>query len=193
MTEPTEQDRRNAALRQGVAARFQAQFDEAVRLIEPILGEGWIPTGRHYLVTHEAAEHARCTGGAGVATAEVITAEKDGGKRHVLVMGEQLKECASYQDGFGAMLTEPDPVRGFNDNEGKWHFVHKYALHWGPYETSYTPRTAEQLADARERREEKKEAKWQEEVKQEAAASLFPEWIMEQAEEARKQKKGRKR
>lgn len=153
---------------------------------------GGIPTGRHYLVTHDEEESARSVGGPGTPAATVITAEKEGTKRYVLVLGDQLRECASYQDGFGAMLTEPDSVRGFHDKEGQFHRVHKYSLYWGGYETEYTPRTAEQLADAREKREEKAEAKWQAEVEKTANASLFPDFVREHMEENRK-KKGRKR
>lgn len=58
------------------------------------------------------------------------------------------------------------------------------------YETGYAPRTAQQLADARDRREQKAGEKWQQEVEEEANASLVPEWVREQAAE---QKKGRKR
>lgn len=52
------------------------------------------------------------------------------------------------------------------------------------YETGYAPRTAQQLADARDRREQKVEEKWQQKVEEGANASLFP---------AAEQKKGRKR
>lgn len=193
MTDRTEQDIKNAALRQEIAEQFRERFEEARRLIEPVLGEGWSPTGRHYLVDHDEEERARSVGGPGTPAATVITAEKDGGRRYVLVIGGQLRECASYQDGFGAMLTEPDPVRGFRDKDGALHHVHKYSLYWGGYETGYTPKTAVQLAEARGKREEKAEEKWQQDVEKDAAASLFPEWVREQAGDQRNQKKGRKR
>ena len=45
----------------------------------------------------------------------------------------------------------------------------------------------------REKREQKAEAKWQEEVDREAASSLFPEFVRERAAEEREQKRGRKR
>jgi hypothetical protein len=51
-----------------------------------------------------------------------------------------------------------------------------------------TPKTADQLAAARDKREQKAEEKWQKEVEKEASASLFPEWIREQAAEQREQK-----
>ncbi len=193
MTDPTEQEKRSAELRSTIAARFREQFEEARALVESVLGAGFIPTGRHYLVDHDEEARARSTGGPGTPAATVITAEKDGLRRHVAIIGDQIRECANYEDGFGAMLTEPDPVRGFNDKKGVFHRVHKHSLYWAGYETEYAPRTAEQLADVREKREEKAEAKWQNEVEEQAKNSLFPEWIKEQAQEQREQKKGRKR
>jgi hypothetical protein len=192
MSEPTDDDIARAELRAGIAERFRNQFREAKALVESVLGEGWNPTGRHYLVDHDEEERARNTGGPGTPAATVITAEKAGARRHVLVIGDQVRECSSYQDGFGAMLTEPDPVRTFEHKGEKIH-VHRFSLYWAGYETGYAPRTADQLAAARDRREEKAESKWQAEVEKEAAASLFPEWVKEQAVEARKEKKGRKR
>jgi hypothetical protein len=56
-------------------------------------------------------------------------------------------------------VNEPDPVGGFHDKDGKFYHVHKYSLYWGGYETEYAPRSTEQLAAAREKREEKAAAK----------------------------------
>jgi hypothetical protein len=174
-----------------VAERFRNEFEEARRLVESVLGEGWVPTGRHYLVTHDEEELARAKGGPGTPAATVITAEKDGVRRHVAIIGDQ-RECDGYEDGFGEMLTEPDPKRTFTHKGQELH-VHKYSLYWAGYETEYAPKSAEELATARGKREEKAEAKWQAEVEKEARQSLFPDFVREQAEEARKQKKGRKR
>lgn len=192
MADPNEQEIASARLRQEVAARFRAQFEEARTLVESVLGDGWVPTGRHYLVTHDEEERARNTGGPGTPAATVITAEKGGARRHVLVIGDERRECASHEDGFGAMLTEPDPNRTFQ-HKGETLHVHRFSLYWAGYETEYAPRTAEQLAEARTKREDKKEAKWQAQVEKEARNSLFPEITREIAEEQRKQKKGRKR
>lgn len=170
--QPTAQDVANAALREEVAARFRERFEEARRLVESVLGAGWVPTGRHYLVDHDEEERARSAGGPGTPAATVITAEKDGVRRHVLVIGDRLRECASYQDGFGAMLTEPDPTRGFT-HDGRWHAVHRYSLYWAGYETGYRPKTAEQLAAAREAREQRA-------VEKEAEGSLFADLIREE-------------
>jgi hypothetical protein len=189
--EPNEQEKASARLRQEIADRFRAEFEIARALVESVLGEGWIPTGRHYLVTHDEEARARNTGGPGTPAATVITATKDGAKRHVLVIGDQLRECASYEDGFGSMLTEPDPERTFQ-HKGETVHVHKHSLYWAGYETEYAPKSAEQLAEAREKREIKAEENWQKQVEKAATGSLFPDFVREQMEENRP-KKGRKR
>lgn len=154
MTEPTEQDLANAALRRTIADRFKAQFERARELVESVLGPGWEPTGRHYLVTHDEEERARRVGGTMTPAAGVFTAEKDGERRQVLVIGTDKCECSSYQEGFGAMLTEPDLARTI-EVRGQMVHPHKHSLYWAGYETGYAPRTAEQLAAARVKREEK--------------------------------------
>ena len=194
MTEPTHTDIANAALRQSIADHFREQFEAARELVESVLGAGWIPVGRHDLVSHDEEERARAAGGPGTPSATVITAEKDGARRHVLLIGDERRECASYQDGFGAMLTEPDPVRGFHDKEGQFHHVHRFALYWGGFDTSYAPRSAQQLADARERREEKAEAKALAAIEKVAEGSLFPDWVRQVGrEDLDAKKKGWKR
>jgi hypothetical protein len=59
--------------------------------------------------------------------------------------------------------------------------------------TSLTIRPPAPRSAAREKREDKAEAKFQKEVDKAAEGSLFPEWVREQMEEQHKQKKGRKR
>ena len=60
----------------------------------------------------------------------------------------------SHEAGFGAMLLEPHPTRGF-EHRGQWCRTHRYTLCWAPYEL-YNPKSAEQLAALRESRERKK-------------------------------------
>src|SRR5438309_1492864 len=47
---PTEQDIRNARLRQETAARQEAEYDACLALAQKAFGPGWIPSHRHYLV-----------------------------------------------------------------------------------------------------------------------------------------------
>jgi hypothetical protein len=189
MTEPTEQDRQNAELRASVAARFRREFEEAKAFVESVLGPGFVPTGRHYLVAHDEEKRARSEGGRMRPAAVVIHAVREGVRKHVAVIGDQVRECSGYEDGFGEMLLEPDPNRTIEVKGTQVH-PHRYSLYWAGYEPGYAPRSAEQLAAARGKREEKKEARERKELEDLANASLFPEWILEQAEEA---KKGRKR
>jgi hypothetical protein len=149
---PTPQDVANAELRASIAARFRAEYAEALALAESAFGPGWEPCGRHYLVDRDEEERARAAGDRARPAATVYTARKDGVKRYFTVADGKPVECPGYQEGFGAMLTEPDPKRGF-EKDGRWHAVHRYSLYWAGYEPGYQPLTAEQLAAARERRE----------------------------------------
>lgn len=152
--EPTEQDVRNAELRQAIADRFPSEFIVARELAEKAFGGGWVPVGRHFLVTHDEEERARKEGSRMQPAAEVFTAERDGVKRHFTLKDGVLVECGSYQEGFGDLLFEPDPVRGF-EKGGVFVQVHKHSLYWSGYEPWYRPRTAEQLVAARGRRQQK--------------------------------------
>lgn len=152
--DPTEQDVRNAELRQVVADRFRAEYLAARDLAERAFGSGWEPTGRHFLVTHDEEDRARAAGERVRPAAEVFTAEKDGVQRHFTLRHGVPVECGGYQEGFGDLLFEPDPVRGF-ERDGVVHRLHKHSLYWAGYEPDYRPQSAEQLAVARERRQQK--------------------------------------
>ena len=153
-SQPTPQDVENARLRSEVADRFRREYLDALALAERAFGPGWEPTGRHYLVTHDEEERSRRDGDRTQPAAEVFTAEKDGVRRHFTLRDGEPIECDGYQEGFGAMLLEPDPVRGFEQG-GVFVHVHKHGLHWAGYEPDYRPQTAEQLAAARARRQAK--------------------------------------
>jgi hypothetical protein len=189
VAEPTHQERENARRRQEIADHFRNQFLEALALAEKVLGPGWEPTGFHTLVEKDEEDRARRTNTKPVPSAKVITAAKDGVKRHFRV--ETMTECETPEAGFGEMLMEPHPTKGF-EHRGQWCRIHRYSLCWGWYEPDYTPASAEKLAAAREKREDKAEAKFQKEVDEAANSSLFPDWVREQMEENRP-KKGRKR
>jgi hypothetical protein len=86
-----------------------------------------------------------------------------------------------------------DPGQGFHDKDGEFRHVHRFSLFWGGDETSYSLRSAVSHARPQAAREIKGEMRWQNEVEKDAAASLFPDFVREQAEKARKQTKGRGR
>jgi hypothetical protein len=179
--EPTEQDRQNAAIRQAIADRQQADYNRVLRLAMGKFGPGWVPSGRHFLVEKVEEDRARREGGPVQAAATVFTVkhEETGEKRHFTV-GEDGKvtEVGNYEEGFGAMLTEPDPVRGF-EHGGKWCPYHRYSLCWAPYEL-YHPRSAEQLASLRASRER---GKTEREEKEWAAENPLLAWAERQAQE----------
>jgi hypothetical protein len=76
--EPSEQDRRNAALRQIIADRQRREYTEALDFAVSLFGPGWEPSGRHSLVAHEESERARREGGRAQAHMTVTTATPQG-------------------------------------------------------------------------------------------------------------------
>ena len=167
MTEPTAQDIANATRRNAIATRFRSKYLEALALAETVLGPGWEPTGYNYLVEKDEEDRARRTNTKSVPAATVISAVKDGVKRHFRV--ETMTECETPEAGFGEMLMEPHPTKGF-EHRGQWCRTHRYSLCWGWFEPNYRPASAEQLAAAREKREAKT-------VEKEAEGSLFADLI----------------
>lgn len=181
---PTHQDIENARRRRAIADRFRAEYERAEQVAVALFGPGWKPVGRHDLIGHAEAEWCRRTGERPTPSASVFTADKDGTRRHFLLVGGQPREVAGYEDGFGAMLTEPDTGRTIVVR-GQTVHPHRYGLYWSGYDPDYNPKTAELLAAARGRREEKAADKERKAVEQLAAGSLFPEWILEQAAESK--------
>lgn len=189
MAEPTDIDHANYAVRKAIAERQAAEYSRVQAFALSLFGPGYEPAGRHFLVTHEEEDRVRREGGKLTPVATVYTVRKGPEKRHFTVTDGVAKEVSGYEEAFGPLLLEPDPVRGFM-HKGQFVHVHKHSLCWAPFEL-YEPRTAQELADARRRREERAEAKWQAAVEADATGSLFPEYIREQAEEARKKGRGR--
>lgn len=169
MPEPTQQDIANAQLRQAIADRQRAEYALAESYAVSLFGAGWEPSGRHMLVSHAEAHAARTENRPMKPAATVYTASKGNDRRHFVVENGHAREVASYAEGFGPMLLEEDPATAFTW-KGETRHLHRYGLYWAGYESGYTPRTAEQLAAARERREQKA-------VEKEAEGSLFADLI----------------
>jgi hypothetical protein len=173
MTEPTHQDRENAARRQEIAVKARREYDEAVVLTQAALGEGWIPRGRHMLVDKDEEDERRRTGGQFRAAATVYSARKGGVEKHFTFSDGVPMECTSVEEGFGGLYHEKHPTKGF-EHRGQWIPYQRYSLYWAGFETDYRPKTAEQLAAAREKRQERA-------VEREAeAAPLFADLIREE-------------
>ena len=171
MNEPSAQDIKNAATRAAIAARQAAEYDACLHLAEQAFGSGFVPSGRHYLVDHDEEERCRLSGARPLAAATVYSVRhKDTGeRRHFTLDAEGLPhECGSYQEGFGPMLMEPHPTRRI-EVRGQVVAPGRYSLCWAGYDL-YVPRSAEQLAAARDRRE-------QNALEREADDSLFADQI----------------
>lgn len=151
-SQPTAHDRRSAAVRAEIAAGFQAEHNECLGWAEAIFGPGWTPAYRHYLVDRDDEERCRRSGERPPAAATVYTVRNTAGdKRHFMLKDGRPTEVTGYEQGFGDMLCEPHPTRGF-EHQGKRVACHRYSLCFAPYH-DYHPKTAEQLAAARSRRE----------------------------------------
>ena len=154
MTDPTPQDIANAETRRTIADRQAAEYGHVLRLALGAFGPGWLPSGRHFLLDHDEEDRCRRTGERPVAAATVFTVRNDqGDKRHFTVEDGRVVEHASYEAGFGPMLLEPHPTRTI-EVRGQMVHPHRYSLCWAPFEL-YEPQTAEQLAAARVKREER--------------------------------------
>jgi hypothetical protein len=163
-SEPTLQDHANAALRQEIAARQQAEYDQVLAWAKNTFGRGWEPSGRHYLVDHDEEDRVRYTDERPVVAATVFMVKNwVGRKRHFTVDAEgKVTEYATWEQGFGDMLLEPHPTRTI-EVRGQQVHPHRYSLCWAGYEL-YEPKTAEQLASLRVNRErgkaEREEKRW---------------------------------
>jgi hypothetical protein len=166
VSEPTERDHRNAATREAIAARQQAEYDRVYRLALGKFGPGWLPSGRHFLVDKAVEHEARRTGERAVIAAIVYTVRNAAGrKRHFKVTDGLVTECSGYAEGFGAMLQESHPTLRI-EVKGEQVAPSRYSLCWAAIET-YQPRSAEQLAAARIRRERNKAEREQKQFEQE--------------------------
>ena len=165
MTEPTEQDRGNAALRRAVAERQNAAYGEAAALALGALGPGYTPWMRLDLIP---ADHRQTGDRTPVATVyKVFRGEARLTENSVFLRrmpDGSIRKAGGYEELFGDLLHEKHPTRTV-EVRGERVPVGRYELVWGAQE-QYHPRSAEALAKGRETRErnkaEKEERKWRE-------------------------------
>jgi hypothetical protein len=161
---PTELDFENARIRGAIAARQQAEYDEALAWALEAFGPGWLPSHKHVLLDKAEEDRCRYTCERPHAAATVITAKNDAvDRRHFSVTEDgQVVEHVSMEAGFGAMLLEPHPTQRI-EVRGQLVAPHRYSLCWSAFEL-YRPKTAEELAALRETRERRKQqregARW---------------------------------
>lgn len=163
MTQPTPLDIENARRRQEIADKFRREFEEAQALAEQVLGPGWEPHGRHDIIENEEADAARAQDRKPVPVATVISARKGPEERHFIVTEGVATECGRYDESFAKMLEEMHPTKS----------IFKHQVHWSGFEKGYAPRSAESLAKARTKRQERA-------VEKEADGSLFADVIREE-------------
>ncbi len=152
---PTPQDIANAATRQQIAARQAHEYGEALALALTALGPGdWQPWMKLSLID---ADHRRTGDTTPVAVVyKVATGEQRLSENSVFLRrmpDGTVQQASSYEALFGDLLKEKHPMRTV-EIRGEQVPVARYELCWAALEL-YQPRTAEQLAEARVKREAK--------------------------------------
>src|SRR5262249_53504356 len=153
-TSPTPQDIANARRRREIAARQVREYDAAERLALEALGPGWTPwmklslidSDHHYTGTTEPA-----------ATAYKVYrgAERlpETSVQHSRMPDGEVRSAVSYEPIIGDLLHEPHPTPTL-EVRGKQVPCPRYSLCWSALER-YEPRSAEQLAAARVKRQQR--------------------------------------
>src|SRR5262245_48229401 len=133
MTEaqPTSQDYEAASLRAEIAQRFRDEYEQCRAWAEAAFGPGWLPSHRHTLIDKDEEARYRYSTESPVPAKTVYTVrhEATGEARHFTVEDGRVIEHAGMEAGFGSMLLEPHPTRGF-EHQGKWVPYHRYSLYW---------------------------------------------------------------
>jgi hypothetical protein len=151
--EPTEHDRKMAALRQSIADKQNAAYAEALALALGALGPGWVPWMRLDLID---SDHHRTGDNTPIATAyKVYRGEKRLTENSIFLRkmpdGSVMK-ADSYEALFGELLHEPHPSRELELTKGRRVPAPRWTLVWGSLEL-YHPKDAAQLAALRDSRE----------------------------------------
>jgi hypothetical protein len=180
MTQPTERDHRNAALRRKVAERQQAEWTECLRLADAALGPGWKPWMKLVLVD---ADHRRTGDETPVAVAYKVRKGKGNARqvRYLCQGPDGVIASEEYETLFGPLLTELHPTKTI-EVMGKRVPVPRWQMYWSALEL-YEPRSAEQLAAARVTRQRNKAER--EQQKYERERPLFAEIERQEKEEGR--------
>jgi hypothetical protein len=145
----THQDRENFRIRQQIAARFAEEYGRVFALALSVFGPGNLPSCRHFLLDRSEEDRGRHAGERPKAAKTVSTVkhEETGVRRHFTVENGNVVEHASMEEGFGAMLLEPDLNRTI-EVRGQHVHPHRYSLCWSDFPL-YTPKSAEALAALR--------------------------------------------
>ncbi len=169
---PTEQEIENARVRRQIAGRQAEEYAEVERLALEALGPGWTPWMKLSLID---SDHHRNGNTEPVAIAyKVYQGEQRLSENAVFLRrmpDGEIRHASSYEPLFGELLREHHPEHTI-EVKGQQVPCPHYTVYWSPLERS-RPRTAEQLAASRVKRERNK-------VERDAAANpLFAEQIRE--------------
>ncbi len=151
---PTPQDISNARTRRQIADRQAEEYAEAERLAQAALGPGWFPWMKLSLV--DSGYHRIGDTEPAAVAYKVYSGEQrlSANARYVRRMPDgQVISAPSYEPLFGEMLKEPHPTRTLQIGNYTAPCP-RYSLCWSALKR-YEPRSAEQLADARVKREQR--------------------------------------
>lgn len=181
---PTPQEIDNARIRQEIAARQAEAYAEAERLALAALGPGWKPWMKLSLLDSDYHKTGKSHP---VATVyKVYRGEKRLSENAMYIRrmpDGEIKHADSYEPLFGELLHEAHPTRTI-EIKGRHVPCPRYSVGWSALEL-YEPRSAEELAAARVKREQRA-------IKNEAQENpLFAEQI--RSGQCRPEKKRRER
>jgi hypothetical protein len=150
----TPQDIENARRRRQIAARQAEEYAEAERLALEALGPGWTPWMKLSLLD---SDHRRTGNTVPAATAYKVYRGEERLTENSLFLRRmpdgQVRHTSSYEPLFGGLLHEPHAERTI-EVRGQQVPCPRYSLCWSALEL-YEPRSAEQLAAARVKREQR--------------------------------------
>ena len=156
--EASDRDRRNAATRQIIADRQNAEYAEVLKLALDTLGPGWTPWMKLTLIE---SDHRQTGNVEAVATVyKVYRGEQRLTENSVFLRrmpdGQVLK-ADNYEELFGEMLMEKHPSRVI-DFKGRQEPHPRWTLCWSAL-ARYTPRSASALAALRVSRQQGRAAR----------------------------------
>jgi hypothetical protein len=151
---PTSQEISNARVRLQIAARQAGEYAEVKHLALAALGPGWTPWMKLSLID---SDHRRTGNTEPTATAYKVYRGKKRLTENSVYLRRmpdgQIRQADSYEPLFGDLLQEPHPTRAM-EVRGEQVPCPGYELCWSALDR-YAPRSAEQLASARVKREER--------------------------------------
>jgi hypothetical protein len=152
--QPTPQDIENARVRRQIADRQAEEYAEAERLALEALGPGWIPWMKLTLID---SDHHRTGNTEPAATAYKVCRGENRLTENSVYLRRmpdgQVVYADRYEPLFGELLQEPHPTRTL-EVRGQQVPCPRYSLCWSALER-YEPRSAEQLAAARVKRQQR--------------------------------------